>query len=102
MLRTFFECLRAANLTFNLSKSEFGHSRVVFLRYVVGHGLVKPTATKVKAITHFPNPNNKKELMKFLGMAGYYRRLCKNFSVIVEPMTRLLGKTLVRCLPGGF
>jgi len=26
-------------------------------------------------------------------MAGYYRRFCKNFSVIVEPMTKLLGKT---------
>jgi len=26
-------------------------------------------------------------------MTGYYRRFCKNFSVIVEPMTKLLGKT---------
>ena len=25
-------------------------------------------------------------------MAGYYRRFCKNFSVIVEPLTNLLGK----------
>jgi len=46
---------------------------------------VEPTAAKVEAITHFPKPNKKKELMRFLGMAGYYRRFCKNFSVIVEP-----------------
>ena len=30
--------------------------------------------------------------MRFLGMAGYYRRFCKNFSVIVKPLTDLLHK----------
>ena len=30
--------------------------------------------------------------MHFLGMAGYNRKLCNNFSVIEEPLTNLLGK----------
>ena len=30
--------------------------------------------------------------MRFLGMAGYNRKLCNNFSVIEEPLTNLLGK----------
>ena len=30
--------------------------------------------------------------MRYLGMAGYYRRFCKNFSVIVEPLINLLHK----------
>ncbi len=30
--------------------------------------------------------------MRFLGMAGYYRKFCPNFSTIAEPLTRLLGK----------
>ena len=30
--------------------------------------------------------------MRFLGMAGYYRRFCKNLSTIVEPLTNLLHK----------
>ena len=36
----------------------------------MGQGEVKPTDAKVKAISQFPIPKNKKELMRFLGMAG--------------------------------
>lgn len=32
----------------------------------------------------------KKELMPFLGLAGYYRGFCWNFSTIVAPLTDLL------------
>ena len=31
--------------------------------------------------------------MRFLSMAGYYRKFCKNFSGIVEPLTNLLKKS---------
>ncbi|XP_037773242.1 uncharacterized protein LOC119568911 [Penaeus monodon] len=30
--------------------------------------------------------------MRFLGMAGYYRRFCKNFSDVVAPLTDVLKK----------
>ena len=30
--------------------------------------------------------------MRFLGMAGYYRKFCPNFSTISEPLTQLLQK----------
>ena len=46
----------------------------------------------MKAISDFPVPTYKRQLMRFLGMARYYRKVCHNFSVIVEPLTNLLGK----------
>ena len=41
---------------------------------------------------NYPVPKDKKELMRFLGMAGYYRRFCHNFSLITAPLTNLLKK----------
>jgi hypothetical protein len=87
-----FEKLSHANLTVNLVKSDFCHATVTYLGHIVGQGQVKPIEAKVQAINEFPAPTNKKELMRFLGMAGYYRKYCQNFSVIAYPMTNLLKK----------
>ena len=59
---------------------------------MVGQGKVKPVEAKVEAISDFPVPSGKRQLMCFLGMAGYYRKFCNNFSVMAEPLTNLLGK----------
>ena len=81
-----------ADLAVNLAKSEIGHAEVTFLGHVVGGRMVKPLSAKVQAITDYPPAANKKELMWFLGMAGYYHRFCRNFSVITVLLTNLLKK----------
>lgn len=91
-IHAFFTRMAQANLTINLVKSEFAQAHVMFLGHIVGQGQVKPVMAKVEAINDFPVPTSKKELMRFLGMAGYYRRFCKNFSDVVSPLTNLLAK----------
>ena len=91
-IREFFERLTKAKLTINLAKSEICHATLTFLGHVVGQGQVKPVEAKVKAISDFPVPPCKRQLMRFLGMAGYSRKFCDNFSVIAEPLTNLLSK----------
>ena len=88
-----------ANLTVNLTKSKIGHAQVTFLGHVVGSGMVKLLNAKVQAVIDYPPPMAKKELMRFLGMAGYYRWFCCNFSVIAAPLTNLLkeGQDYVWC-----
>ena len=83
----FFDRLSEATLTVNLTKSEFCHANLTFLGHMVGHGQVKPVEAKFEAIIDFPVPSDKRQLMRFLGMAGYYRKFCNNFSVIAEPLT---------------
>ena len=46
----------------------------------------------MKAVSDFAVPTYKRQLMRFLGLAGYYRKFCDNFSVIAEPLTNLLSK----------
>ena len=91
-LMSFLSRIKQARLNVNLPKSEFCQARVVFLGHVVDQGEVKPVDAKVQAIVEFPAPSNKHELMRFLGMSGYYRKFCRNFSVVAEPLTRLLQK----------
>lgn len=58
----------------------------------MGGGKVLPKTAKIKAITEFPIPTNKRELRRFLGMAGFYRKFCPNFAQIAIPLTNLLSE----------
>lgn len=89
-VQALFQRLVWARLTINLAKCEFAKATVTYLGKVVGQGFVCPVEAKVQAVKQFPQPSTKKELMRFLGMAGYYRAFCKNFSVVVSPLTNLL------------
>ncbi len=91
-LRQLFDRLAEANLTINLAKSEFGHATVTYLGHEVGQGHIKPIYAKVEAINAVPPPKTKRELMRFLGMVGYYRKFCPNFATISNPLTDLLKK----------
>lgn len=89
-VQALFKRLEWARLTINLAKCEFAKATVTYLGKVVGQGFVRPVEAKVQAVKQFPRPNTKKELMRFLGMAGYYRAFCKNFSTVASPLTNLL------------
>ena len=44
---------------------------------VVGQCQIHPVDAKVRAVEQYPVPCTKKELMCFLGLAGYYQTFCK-------------------------
>ena len=91
-IERFFQIMREAKLTFNLMKSEFGKATVKYLGHIVGQGQVRPLDAKIQTIVKYPIPTSRKELARFLGMAGYYRNFCLNFSEIAAPLTNLLSK----------
>ena len=78
-IREFFERLSKAKLTINVAKSEFCHATLTYLGHVAGQGQVKPVEAKEKASSDFPVHAFKRQLMRFLCMAGYYRKFCDNF-----------------------
>ncbi len=84
-IRALFDQFVKANLTVNLLKCEFAKATVVYLGKVVGQGQVLPVRAKVETIDNYPTPTTKKELMRFLGMVGFYRCFCRNFSTVGPP-----------------
>ena len=50
----------------------------------MGKGGIKAIHAKVEATTNFPMPTSENQLMKFLGMVGFYRKFCKNFAVVAK------------------
>ncbi|KAL0313333.1 UNVERIFIED_CONTAM: Retrovirus-related Pol polyprotein from transposon [Sesamum radiatum] len=65
---------------------------IAFLGHVVSKEGVQPDPAKVKAILEWEPPKNVSEVRSFLGLAGYYRRFVKDFSVVAKPLTNLLKK----------
>ena len=91
-LRMVLQTLRDHQLYAKLSKCEFWLSEVVFLGHVVSGEGVKPDPSKIKAIMEWEPPKNVTEVRSFLGLAGYYRRFVKGFSILASPLTKLLRK----------
>ena len=93
-LRALFGRFVQANLVINLKKCEFAKATVTCLGHAIGEGCMLPHQAKVQAIVDFSKPSNKMELMRFLGMSGFYRKFCANYSTLVEPLTNLLKKNI--------
>ena len=91
-IRALFDRLREYQLTVNLVKSEFAQATVQYLGHVVGQGKVLPVAAKIQAILDFSVPENKKAVMRLIGMCAFYRQFCPNLSTVIAPLRDLVGK----------
>lgn len=58
---------------------------------MVDRGKDAPVAAKVEAIHRYPTPTNRNEAMRFLGMAGFYRRFCPNFVNVAASLSNLVS-----------
>ena len=90
-IQELFDTLIEYNLTVNLVKSDFAHTTVQYLGHEVGQGHILPIMANVQAILDFPVPENRKSVMRLIGMAGFYRKFCPNLSTVIAPLTDLVS-----------
>ena len=88
-----FQRLREAGLTVKPKKCQFGMSDCTYLGHIVGNGQVRPELHKIEAIRTFPQPQTKKNVRAFLGLAGYYRKFIPHFATVAAPLTDLTRRT---------
>ena len=89
------ETLRKEQLYAKLSECEFWLNEVSFLGHIVSKEGIRVDPKKIEVVVD-RKPQKKKvtEVRSFLGLARYYRRFVKGFSMTVAPMTRLLQKNV--------
>ena len=85
-----FQRLHQYNLKLKASKCEFFRSEVTYLGHVVSEAGIKTEPEKISVLKNWPVPKCIKDVRKFLGFAGYYRRFVKGFARIVRPLNDML------------
>ena len=86
------DILRKHKLYAKASKCAWYQPRVEFLGHVVTPEGLAMEPDMVAAIRDWPPPTNVSELCSFLGLAGFYRRFVKGFSIVAASLTDLLCK----------
>ena len=84
-LEAVFERLHRYNPKLKASKCEFFKSKVTYIGHVVSEDGIKTDPEKIKVLKDWPIPKCLKDIRKFLGFAGYYRRFVKGFAAVVRP-----------------
>lgn len=82
--------LSTAGLTLKLSKCVFFKESVDYLGFEISREGITPGSRKLEAVKNFPIPSNLHTVRQFLGLASFFRRFVKDFSILAKPLTHLL------------
>ena len=89
-LERLFQKLLRSGFTLSLAKSRFLCRQVELLGYILTPEGIKTDPNKIKVITDFPCPADKRQLQSFLGVCGYYRRFSVRHENYLDPFRDLL------------
>lgn len=79
-------------LELNIKKCHFLQRRIQFLGNIIENQQISPTPEKIKAMAKYPQPKDTKQVERFLGLAGYFRKFIPDFALIAKPLTDLKKK----------
>jgi len=86
------QLLTMAGLKLNLQKCQFAATTIDFLGFTISPEGVSPNREKVVAISKTPPPRTVREVRRFLGATGFFRKHIPGYATIASPLHLLLKK----------
>ena len=90
LLARVLQKLREAGLKLSPKKCSFLQQKVKCLGHIVSGEGISCDPKKISAVEKWPTPTCVKDIQKFIGFTGFYRRFIKGYAKIAKPLTDLL------------
>ena len=94
-IRKALQQLRNARLFARLHKCLLFQTKVEYLVFHVLAQGVQPSLENVGTIVEWPRPQGVKDIRSFLGLASFYRRFIRHFSLKARPLTDLTKEEIL-------
>ncbi|XP_056135369.1 G2/mitotic-specific cyclin-B2-like [Lampris incognitus] len=82
----------------NRDKCKIGLSEISYIGHVLSKDGLKPDMGKVRAIQEIPEPQDKTELQRIMGMVQYLAKFIPNLAEVSPPLRKLLEARLQKML----
>lgn len=90
ILEKVFERAKQYNVKFNVNKCKFLVKRVKYLGHILTENGIEVDEEKVESIKRMKTPENKKELLTFLGMVNYVQKFIPNCAQLTGSLRQLI------------
>ena len=84
-----FNRLRQQGLKLKPRKCHLLQTKVKYLGHVISQEGIETDPEKTSSVTDWPRPKNSKDVRRFLGFTGYYRRFVPGYAKTAKPLFQL-------------
>ena len=92
IVRWVLQILANNKLSLYPKKCKFHQTKVEYLGVILLQDSVEADPTKIKEVTNWPEPHDRREVWQFLGFCIFYQRFIPGFTKVAKPLMELTGK----------
>ena len=81
--------LRRNNFYTHVEGIFLASTKVDYLGHTITNKGIQPQISKILPILQLDRPKNRRQLRSFLGFVDYYKKICYQWFLILEPLTRI-------------